>query len=162
MGQVPFAAWPEIISRAHAKAGDFLLICDGYNPRNTAVFDGLHTYNICSQVKGKSPDELRTWAAGHYARAVKIARDHGLISCVDVIPGYDDTKIRHPGLDVDRLDGQVYRTLWEEAIKASPDWVLITTWNEWHEGSEIEPSYEFGNKYLKLTDSYAPRFLKGD
>ena len=162
MGQVPPAAWPEIISRAHAKVGDFLLIADGYAPRNTTYFDGLHTYNICAQVKGKSPVELRTWAAGHYAHAVKIARDHQRISCVDVIPGYDDTKIRHPGLAVDRLNGEVYNILWQEAIKANPDWILLTTWNEWHEGSEIEPSYEFGNQYLKLTGHYAPRFLKGN
>jgi glycoprotein endo-alpha-1,2-mannosidase len=162
MDQVPFSEWPEIINRAHAEAGDFLLICDGYAPRNTAIFDGLHTYNICGQVKGKTPDELRAWSAEHYGRAVKIARSHGRISCVDVIPGYDDTKVRHPGLAVDRLDGQVYRVLWEQAIKADPDWVLITTWNEWHEGSEIEPSYEFGNKYLKLTRDYATRFSKGD
>jgi glycoprotein endo-alpha-1,2-mannosidase len=165
MQQVPYNEWPEIISQAHAKAGDFLLVADGYSEQNAELFDGVHTYNICAQVKNQlddtSTDKLRTWAAGHYAHAVNIARAHGRISCVDVIPGYDDTKIRHPGLDVERLDGQVYSTLWEEAVKANPDWVLITTWNEWHEGSEIEASYEFGNKYLKLTDHYAPSFLKG-
>ena len=46
--------------------------------------------------------------------------------------------------------GQTYRVLWEEAIKADPDWVLITSWNEWHEGSEIEPSWEDGDVYVKL------------
>jgi len=79
---------------------------------------------------------------------------------VTVIPGYDDTKIRHPGLKADRLDGEVYRVLWEEAIKAKPDWVLITSWNEWHEGSEIEPSLEYGDQYLQLTKDYASRFLE--
>lgn len=158
MGQVPFAAWPEIIHRARAEAGNFLLIADGYSERNARVFDGLHTYNICGEVKGKTPEELRAWAAKHYANAVKLARDHGDISCVTVIPGYDDTKIRKPGLAVDRLGGQVYRVLWDEAIKARPDWVLITSWNEWHEGSEIEPSFEDGDKYLELTGEYAGRF----
>lgn len=162
MGQVPSSAWPEIISRAHAKAGDFLLICDGYAPENTALFDGLHEYNICAQVKGKTPGEVRKWSANHYWLAVKAARGAGRISCLDIIPGYDDTKVRHPGLAVDRLDGEVYRLLWYEAIKANPDWILITSWNEWHEGSEIEPSYEFGNKYLDLTSQYAPRFLQAN
>ena len=148
-------------SAGRDQAGGFLLIADGYSERNAGLFDGLHTYNICGSVKGKTPAELRAWAAAHYTDAVKLAREHGRIACVTVIPGYDDTKIRKPGLKADRLDGQVYRVLWDEAIKAKPDWVLITSWNEWHEGSEIEPSLEYGNKYLQLTGDYAPRFRRG-
>ena len=161
MGQMPFGSWPEIISRARARAGDFLLIADGYSERNAARFDGLHTYNICGAVKGKTPAELRAWAAAHYADAVKLAREHGRIACVTVIPGYDDTKIRKPGLKAERLNGQVYRVLWDQAIKARPDWVLITSWNEWHEGSEIEPSLEYGDQYLRITDQAALRFRHG-
>jgi len=158
MGEVPLSSWPDIISGARAKSGDFLLIADGYHEKYARQFDGLHAYNICSSVKGKSPDALRAWAAKHYGDVVKLARDNHRISCVDIIPGYDDTKIRHPGLKVDRLDGQVYSILWDETIKASPDWVLITSWNEWHEGSEIEPSLEYGDKYLTLTKEYTERF----
>ncbi len=158
MGQVPLASWPAIITEARAKAGDFELVVDGYRQDYARLFDGLHTYNNCGEVKGKTPDQLRAWAARHYADAVKLARDHSRISCVTVIPGYDDTKIRHPGLIAERRDGQTYRILWEEAVKAKPDWVLITSWNEWHEGSEIEPSFEDGEKYLELTAEYAPRF----
>jgi hypothetical protein len=58
------------------------------------------------------------------------------------------------------LDGQTYRTLWEEAVKANPDWIVITSWNEWPEGTEIEPSVEFGDKYLRITEEYAKPFLK--
>src|SRR5262249_32819487 len=130
MGEVPAASWPDIISGARAKAGDFLLIADGYQEKLVRQFDGLHTYNICSAVKGKSPEALRAWAAKRYTDAIKLVRDNHRISCVDIIPGYDDTKIRKPGLKVDRLDGQVYSVLWEEAIQAKPDWVLITSWNE--------------------------------
>ena len=43
-----------------------------------------------------------------------------------VIPGYDDTKVNKPGRIAYRKGGQVYRTLWEDAIRARPDWVLIT------------------------------------
>ena len=158
MGQVPLSSWPQIITEARAQAGDFLLIADGYSESYARIFDGLHAYNICDSVKGKSPAELRAWAARHYADAVKLTREHGRISCVTVIPGYDDTKIRKPGLKADRQDGQTYRVLWEEATKARPDWILITSWNEWHEGSEIEPSFEDGEKYINLTGDHAPRF----
>jgi glycoprotein endo-alpha-1,2-mannosidase len=161
MEEVPPATWPKIIAGARADAGDFLLVADGYSERNAHLFDGLHTYNICTSVKGKNAGQLKSWAARHYAEAVKLARAHGRIACVTVIPGYDDTKIRSPGLKVDRGDGMVYRTLWEEAIRAQPDWVLITSWNEWHEGSEIEPSLEEGDEYLRITGESASRFLAG-
>jgi len=31
------------------------------------------------------------------------------------------------------------------------DWVVIETWNDWNEGTEIEPSIEDGYQYLILT-----------
>jgi hypothetical protein len=159
MQEVPMASWPMIIEGARAKAGDFLLITDGYEPTSARLFDGVHVYNNCGDVKGKSPDDLRAWAAHSYAEAVSLARRHGRISCVTVIPGYDDTKVRQPGMAVSRQKGQTYSVLWEEARRAQPDWILITSWNEWHEGSEIESSWEDGNQYLKLTAQYAPDFL---
>ncbi|MGD1085608.1 MAG: glycoside hydrolase family 99-like domain-containing protein, partial [Verrucomicrobiota bacterium] len=161
MGQVPLASWPAIIEETRAQAGDFLLIADGYQPAFARLFDGVHTYNNCAEVKDKSPDVLRTWAARNYADAVSLSRQHRRISCVTVIPGYDDTKVRKPGLVASRQDGQTYAVLWEEAIRAQPDWVLITSWNEWHEGSEIEPSWENSSQYLKVTAKYAPGFLAG-
>jgi hypothetical protein len=159
MGEVPLASWPTIIQGARNKAGDFLLIADGYQPAFARLFDGVHTYNNCGEVKDKSPDALRAWAAPNYSNAVSLARQHRRISCVTVIPGYDDSKIRKPGLAASRQSGQTYSVLWQEAIRAQPDWVLITSWNEWHEGSEIEPSWEDGDQYLKLTAKYAAAFL---
>ena len=116
-GDVPFEAWPAILTRARARAGDFLLVADGYTDPNARVFDGVHTYNICVQVQGKTPEQIRAWSADHYASVVDLARRYGKISCVTVIPGYDDTKIRHPGIDAARLEGQTYRVLWEEALR---------------------------------------------
>ena len=162
MNEVPVADWKAIRGEARAKTGDFLLIADGYAEKFAADFDGFHSYNICGEVKGKSPAQLRGWAAGYYQNAVKFARQRGRISTVTVIPGYDDTKIRKPGLKADRLDGQTYRTLWEEAIRSKPDWILITSWNEWHEGSEIEPSLEDGDKYVRMTGEMAVGFRAQD
>jgi hypothetical protein len=83
------------------------------------------------------------------------------IACVTVIPGYDDTTQGRPAPRpiTERHDGKTYEALWEEAIAANPDWVLITTWNEWHEGSEIEPSVENGDRALKATPAFAAKFL---
>lgn len=158
MGQMPLSAWPEVIQRARAEVGDFALVADGYSEAYARLFDGVHTYNICGWVQGKSPEALRQLSARTFAENVALAKRHARISCLTIIPGYDDTKIRKPGLKADRQNGQTYRVLWEEALRADPDWVLITSWNEWHEGSEIEPSWEHGDQYLKITAQYAPQF----
>jgi len=161
MGQVAMNEWPEIITLARKRYGkDFLLIADGYRESYTRLFDGIHTYNICGWVQGKTPDELMDSSKRSFTDAVQMAKNHGKLSCITIIPGYDDTKIRTPGIDAERLDGETYRVLWEQAIEADPDWVLITSWNEWHEGSEIEPSWEDGDKYIKMTGEYAARFKK--
>jgi hypothetical protein len=59
---------------------------------------------------------------------------------------------------VDRDGSRLYETLWREAIAADPDWILITSFNEWHEGSEIEPSVEHGEVYLTLTKKWSAAF----
>lgn len=159
MGEVGLAEWREILAEAERRCpGGFLLIADGYSDANARAFDGIHTYNICGWVAGKSPEELRTASRESFRDAVALARRAGKISCLTVIPGYDDTKIRKPGLKADRLGGAAYRILWEEAIAADPDWILVTSWNEWHEGSEIEPSWEDGDAYLRATLPLARRF----
>jgi glycoprotein endo-alpha-1,2-mannosidase len=155
--QVPLTAWPEIIRRTREEAGDFLLVADGFLESLACVFDGVHTYG------GPSENDLekkRVLYARMYADEVWMARKHNRISCVTVGAGYDDRKQNKPGSLADRHDGKVYRILWEEALKANSDWVIISTWNEWPEGTEIEPSLEFGDKYLRLTKEFATQFVR--
>ena len=159
MGEVDLTEWPAIIVEARRRSGkDFLLIADGYREPYARVFDGLHAYNICGWVRDKKPDELARLSQASFAEAVRIAKQQGRLSCITIIPGYDDTKIRTPGINAQRQDGETYRVLWEQAIAADPDWLVITSWNEWHEGSEIEPSYEDGDRYIKMTGQWAARF----
>jgi len=135
-----------------------VLIGDHFSDAAARVFDGLHTYNTAGQIRQKPPDEVRDWARTRFPKWVALADKAHRISTLTVIPGYDDTKTRTPGLAVPRHNGQSYRIQWEEAIRADPHWVLITSFNEWHEGSEIEPSAEFGHTYLDLTAEFARRF----
>lgn len=159
MNQVAMNEWPAIITLTRERTGkEFLLVADGYKDGYARMFGGIHTYNICGWVQNKGIDELRELSKQSFASAVGMARKRGKLSCITIIPGYDDTKIRTPGIDAKRQDGETYRVLWEEAIAANPDWVLITSWNEWHEGSEIEPSWEHGDKYIKMTGKYASMF----
>lgn len=159
MNQVSKGQWPAIITEVKRRyPGDFLLIADGYSSGNARLFDGVHTYNICGWVQGNEEKGLADLSRNKFTDAVELAKNNGKISCLTLIPGYDDTKIRTPGLVAERNDGKTYETLWQEALRADPDWVLITSWNEWHEGSDIEPSWEHGTQYIEMTKRYAREF----
>jgi len=138
--------------------GSVMAIGDQFSYGAARVFDGVHTYNTAGQLRGREPADARTWASQTYRSWVELADRAGRISAVTVIPGYDDTKIRKPGLAVKRYDGELYRVQWQEAVKSNPHWILITSFNEWHEGSEIEPSLEYGRQYVDLTAEYAKSF----
>jgi uncharacterized protein (TIGR03437 family) len=76
-----------------------------------------------------------------------------------VQPGYDERLIPgRQGKYQDRQDGAFYRSTWEAALESDPDWVFITTWNEWWEHTHIEPSELYGDQYLRLTREYADRW----
>ena len=44
--------------------------------------------------------------------------------------------------------------MWDRAIRAQPDIVTITSYNEWHEGTQIEPARAVGPPYLSYEGAY--------
>ena len=161
LGQLKLEGWHSAIAQVNQRyPGGALFIGDRISPEAARVFDGIHTYNPTGTTAGKSVDEIRTWASSTFPKWIEAA-GNDRIACLTIIAGYDDSKIgrKEPRPITDRHDGETYRVMWQEAIAANPDWVLITTWNEWHEGSEIEPSAENGNRELRTTAEFAPKFL---
>ncbi|MFW6109416.1 MAG: glycoside hydrolase family 99-like domain-containing protein, partial [archaeon] len=82
-----------------------------------------------------------------------------LLTVGTVTPGYDDTKIRVNGTKISREGNETYRKYWRPIHEYSLDWVLITSWNEWHEGTEIEPSRENGYSALYETRKQVEKFM---
>jgi hypothetical protein len=79
-----------------------------------------------------------------------------------VMPGYDDRRIRPgAGFAQDRAGGAYYERSWQAALAGAPNWVVITSFNEWPEGSFIEPSATFGDQYLGLTAKWSAQFKAG-
>ncbi|MGW7343454.1 glycoside hydrolase family 71 protein [Streptomyces sp. NPDC054854] len=53
------------------------------------------------------------------------------------------------------------RSTWTRAIDDGADWVQLTTWNDYSEGSQFAPSLHNGHTYLDLTSYYLNRFKTG-
>jgi len=134
-----------------------LWIEEGTDVSPLSLFDGHHLYSV-------------TWAnrtdmgytANKFARLVR-ARAAALgapkVYVATVMPGYDDRKTGRGGaFAVGREDGAYYVRSWQAAIDASPDWVIINSFNEWREGTHIEPSQTFGTRYLEMTAQWAAAF----
>jgi hypothetical protein len=115
-------------------------------------FDALHVYTpVVFVARGRDP-------AVEYRSLATLAAAAGRPFVPAVAPGFDDRQVRVPGTFVDRADGAMYDRSWHAAVSVEPPWVLVSTWNEWHEGSEIEPSVEHGRRYLDATRVWAERF----
>lgn len=162
IGEIGLDGWLWVIVEANRRyGGGAVFIGDQISKRAARIFDGIHTYNITGLTAGKSPEEIQAWAREVFPEWVAIAGER--ISCLTIIPGYDDSKLpdrKPPRPITERHNGETYRALWEAAIEANPDWILITSWNEWHEGSEIEPSVEHGDRELKITAEFSRKFKK--
>ena len=159
MGQLGGVKWVKALRSARSQTGvDWIAIADGISRRYGELFDGIHSYNTMGQYlkqpESKWPDIART----HMTKSITFAKPKGHIACATIVPGYDDTKIRKPGAALDRADGRLYDAQWKVALETQPDWLLITSYNEWHEGSEIEASAELGDKYIKATAAWTKKW----
>jgi hypothetical protein len=77
-------------------------------------------------------------------------------------PGYDHSAVpgREP-LIVPREGGGFFARNWEAFLSRPSKLVMIETWNEFHEGTEIAASREYGRSYLTLNRTYADLFKSG-
>ncbi|WP_330333684.1 glycoside hydrolase family 71 protein [Streptomyces sp. NBC_00536] len=53
------------------------------------------------------------------------------------------------------------RATWAHAIDDGADWVQLTTWNDYSEGSQFAPSLHNGHTYLDISSYYLARFKTG-
>lgn len=72
-------------------------------------------------------------------------------------PMFDNSPVSDDPIRVPPDDGRPYRDRWRRILMSMPRVVLITSWNEWHESTAIEPSLEWGDKWLQMTKLYAER-----
>jgi hypothetical protein len=115
------------------------------------AWDGISPYAIAWS---RDPvGQLARWAAA--ARAV--APDKLWVPPVS--PGCDDSHVRSATCVQDRADGAYYQATWDGARASDPSWaVIVSTFNEWAEATQIEPSVQYGDQYLQITRQNAEAF----
>jgi hypothetical protein len=122
------AAKPGI--RFFAESGKLGKMLDGSfaDYARTAGFDGIYTYDVVR------------YGPGEMAAACGAARQRRLLCSPSVGPGFDGRRAGMANIPVvDPAGGQRYDTVWRGAM-AVADVVSVTSWNEWHEGTQIEPA----------------------
>jgi hypothetical protein len=93
------------------------------------------------------------WAASIFGYV-----DRGGVAAVG--PGYDDRLVpgRGGGRNTSREDGAFYARAFDAGIRSGKALIAIETWNEFHEGSGIAETVEYGRRYLDQTRELTARF----
>lgn len=93
-----------------------------------AGFDGVYTYDIV------------TYGGQMFRRLCTEAHALHLACAPSVGPGYDARRGSGDPRVKGRRNGATYDAMWRSALAAGVDRITITSFNEWHEGTQIEPA----------------------
>ena len=99
---------------------------------SAAGFDGVYTYDVL------------TYGGEMFRRLCDEAHARQLLCAPSVGPGYDARRGSGDPVVKSRRKGATYDAMWRSAVAAHADRVTITSYNEWHEGTQIEPAAPSG------------------
>ena len=99
-------------------------------------FAGLYTYDVL------------LFDGPLFPRLCRQARTLGLLCAPSVGPGYDARRATADARVKPRRAGATYDGMWRAALRARADLITITSYNEWHEGTQIEAARPGRGGYL--------------
>jgi hypothetical protein len=152
--------WTELTARLRRTGRNPLLVGDFVRSPLLEPFDGEYQYTNVFTTGAALADVYGTESLR--VRTYNLLRqgDRRRLWVASVTPGFDDTRVdgRQPPHVVDRSNGSIYDEQWRTAIDTDADWVIVTTWNEWYENTQIEPGERYGSAYLERTRFWADAF----
>ncbi|MFA5944287.1 MAG: glycosyltransferase 87 family protein [Candidatus Thermoplasmatota archaeon] len=162
--------WDALRAELEAKTGPLFLVSgDAMNERagfeastvkalvGLESFDGSFIYSP-SFTWGNQPtapfnDTFSVWEDRNLW-LTSFARSQGAVSSTGVAPAYDDTVNRKAGFRIDAFppgDGTFYDRSWVSVTRQGLSLPAVATFNEFFEGSSIEPSTQYGDQFLRDT-----------
>jgi|SRR5579864_30304 len=146
------ATWSSIRSQVDPNHSSIWLADgDNFNILSGDAWDGVSPYAIAWS--GDPGSQLPRWS--NVARSVAPDKLWNPV----VSPGCNDSAARAPTCIQDRGNGAYYQATWDGALASSPSWaVVVSTFNEWMESTQIEPSQQWGDQYLQLTKQNSDLF----
>jgi hypothetical protein len=161
--------WREAVNTIHGSAAGGLVLAHGTDPSwvDGGHFDGIYNYGSLEL----DPTHAFDWSRGLPPGAWYVP---------SVMPGAVFWTSGAPWPPLPRRNGATYTEQWAAALGTSvePELVSITSFNEWHEGTQIEPlvhgmvhgngiAYEnflplAPDAYLDRTSDEVNRFVKTD
>lgn len=164
-GQTPQQAWAAIREQVDPGYTTWW-IAEGLDPSYLAVFDGLYVLKI---THADYPDDYlkaSRWAGQVRAWEQSTGRQKLWVGTIS--PGWDDLRsgcrpdVRVPSKPHKRSrdNGAFYRAAFEAALGSAPDMLHVYSFNEWIEGTYIEPGQIYGDAYMRLTREFAQQYKK--
>ena len=137
----------------------FLLVEHPHTSYVHAGFDGFYTYFAADGFSYGA-------TTSNWRLLTDLAKSSNTMFIPSVGPGYIDVSVRPWNAETTRgrVNGQYYDRMWTRAMSSQPKVVSITSWNEWHEGTQIEPavpdSRDSSHRYLDYESLPPDGYLK--
>jgi hypothetical protein len=122
----PAGAWRPLTSRLSGVRLFAQTPLAGYAKKGG--FQGIYTYDTL------------TYRGRMFARMCTAAHRSGLLCAPSVGPGYSAFRATGDARVLDRRAGKTYDSMWRSAVGSGADVTTITSYNEWNEGTQIEPA----------------------
>jgi glycoprotein endo-alpha-1,2-mannosidase len=109
-------------------------------------FSGIYTYDVLKFGARSLNDICARARAAHLTCAPSVG------------PGYEADRATGDTRVKPRRDGATYDAMWTAAIQARADRITITSYNEWHEGTQIEPASASASRALAASPTERLRY----
>ncbi|PKN99072.1 MAG: hypothetical protein CVU42_09400 [Chloroflexi bacterium HGW-Chloroflexi-4] len=151
-----FEFWKSLFDLLHEMDIDAAYIPTSYNLNDLQITTGLHQYiNLTTEnlnnLYSTLSNSIKYYSFGKETKKYFVAT---------VTPGFNNCPYDNKDqfLMVERDNGDFFREQFNSAVQSNPDWIMITSWNEFGENTHIAPSETYGEIYLEIAKEFSDKW----